>query len=133
MTLLRTLLATLLAALPLFAGAEDRPAPTVVTGKDADGKVTLKKGGTLLVKLEGQAGTGFTWVVVKNDEKVLEPAGKPTAEKIDKTPKLGGKELVIHRFTAAGAGETILELHYKRPFEKGKAPARKFSITVTVQ
>jgi len=145
--LLRTLLlAALLAAVGLPARADekkteekktqarqDQPAATVVTDKDAGGKVTLRKGGTLLVKLGAQAGTGYTWVVARNNEKVLEPAGKPTTERAGKGKQVGGPELLVQKFKAVGEGESKLEMQYKRTFEKDKKPAREFSVTVTVR
>src|SRR5262245_24378771 len=138
MLLRALLLAAFVAAVPLSARADEKTQTrqkdvkvTVVTDKDDGGKVTVNKGTTLVVKLEGQAGTGFTWVVAKNDEKILKPVGKPAIERADK--RVGGKELVVHKFTAAEEGEVKLELAYKRTFEKDKPPAKKFSVTVTVK
>src|SRR6516165_5812374 len=60
------------------AGAADNPkkegkAAVVVTEKDDGKKVKLAKGDTLEVRLEMQGGTGFSWKVAKNDDKVLMP------------------------------------------------------------
>jgi inhibitor of cysteine peptidase len=124
-------------ALPAFAleGAKDEDKPVVVTDKDAGGKVALKKGGTLQVKLPFQGGTGYTWGVARNDDKVLKAKGKPTTEPVKKgdKPRPGGAQLQVFAFTAESAGASKLELEYERPFEKGKAPAKTFALTVTVK
>jgi predicted secreted protein len=136
---------TLLLALPLLAGADDKKgakdkpdkeksAPVVVTDKEKDGKVTVAKGGTLQVKLKFTSGTGFTWVVGEVDKKVLEEKGKPKTEGIKgEKPRPGGPRVQVFTFTAKSAGETKLVMYYKRPFEKKKEPAKKFTVTVTVK
>ena len=87
------LLACLLVGLAVPAGAADTDVPgqkkdepkagldtVVVTDKDAGGKVTVKEGGTLQVKLRVAGGTPFAWFVVRFNDTVLEPKGKPTYE-----------------------------------------------------
>jgi predicted secreted protein len=119
------------------AGAADNPkkegkAAVVVTEKDDGKKVKLAKGDTLEVRLEMQGGTGFSWKVAKNDDKVLMPKGKPETERPDKS-KPGGKLTQIFRFTAEAAGTSEVEVHYARPFEKDKVLAKTFKLTVTTE
>jgi inhibitor of cysteine peptidase len=132
----------LLLALPLLAGADKKPdkdrgdkekKAVVVTAKQDGKTVTVAKGGTLQVKLEMRAGTGFIWVVEKVDKKVLEQKGKYTTEKIKGARPIGGPRLQVYTFTGKGTGETKLVLFYKRPFEKDKEPAKKFTVTVKVK
>jgi inhibitor of cysteine peptidase len=103
-----------------------------VTDKDNDTKVKLPKGQTLLVKLPMQAGTGFLWEVAKVNKDHLKQQGKYETEKPDKKV-VGGKVSQVYRFKAEAAGTSDLELHYKRPFEKDKPPAKTFKITVVVE
>jgi inhibitor of cysteine peptidase len=139
MRLARSLLACAVAlAVPLLASADEKKdekkdEAVVVTDKDNDGKVTVNKGGILLVKLQGQPSTGYTWVVAKNNTDVLAVEGKSTTEKIEGKPPIGGPVLIVHKFEAVGVGESKLELQYKRPFEKDKKPAKTFTVTVTVK
>jgi inhibitor of cysteine peptidase len=100
-----------------------------VSEKDSGTKVKLAKGDTLVVRLEVQGGTGFTWKIAKNDDAVLKSQGKPEVERPEK-PKPGGKVTHIYRFTAEKAGAAELEMHYARPFEKDKAPAKTFKLTL---
>ena len=116
------------------AGKKDGGDKVVLTDKDAGGKVTVKEGATVQVKLRFQAGTGFTWTLARNsDDKVLESEGKPTTEAIKGERPVGGGRLQVFTFQAASKGSSKLELHYHRPFEKGKEPARKYAVTVVVK
>jgi predicted secreted protein len=40
---------------------------------------------------------------------------------------------MVFKFTGAAEGQSQLEMHYKRTFEKDKEPARKYTLTVTVK
>jgi inhibitor of cysteine peptidase len=108
------------------------PKTVTVTEKEKDTTVTLNKGDVLVVKLSIQGGTGYTWVVAKKNAAVLKPMGKPETEKPDK-PKPGGSLTMVFRFTAEAKGTSDLEMEYKRPFEKDKAPLKTFKLSVKVE
>ena len=123
-------------ALALLSGPalsdEAKDKAVTVTDKEDKGKVTVPKGGTLVVKLPITTGTGYTWEVTKNNADRLKPAGKPTVEKPEK-PVPGAKTTQVFRFDAAGAGTSELTLEYKRPFEKDKPPAKTYRLTAKVE
>ncbi len=113
-------------------GAGDKK-PVVITEKDKDARIKARKGDTVLVKLPTQGGTGFLWVPAKEGgTDRLKQVGKYVTEKPEK-PKPGGKVTQVYRYTAEAAGPSELEFHYKRPFEKDKAPAKTFKVTVQVE
>ncbi len=112
--------------------AGDKKATVTVTQKDDGTKIKLSRGDTLLVKLEMQAGTGFLWEVAKVDKDKLKQEGKHEVEKPDKKV-VGGKATQVYRFKAMATGASDLELHYKRPFEKDKPPAKTFKVTVVIE
>jgi predicted secreted protein len=120
----------LAAWLGLTANAAYDGKTVTVTDKDNGGTVTLAKGDTLVVKVEGNAGTGYSWSVAKNDKSVLAFQSQAT-ERQDKKP--GGKFTAVFNFSAAAAGGSDIEMHYARPFEKDKAPARTFKLKVKVE
>jgi inhibitor of cysteine peptidase len=103
-----------------------------VTEKDSGGKVKVAKGDTLLVRVESQRSTGYSWKLAKNDAVVLKQVGPPEFEKTEK-PLPGAKAIEIFRFRAEASGTSELELQYARPFEKDKAPAKTFKLTVKVE
>ncbi|HZY84553.1 MAG TPA: protease inhibitor I42 family protein [Gemmataceae bacterium] len=122
-----------LLAVPAARADEGTKAKTVtVTDKEDKGKVTVPKGGALVVKLPITTGTGYTWVIAKNNADQLKSVGKSTIEKPDK-PLPGAKTIQVFRFDAAAAGSSELTLEYKRPFEKDKPPAKTYKITVKVE
>jgi inhibitor of cysteine peptidase len=124
----------LLAALAPAATCIETGGKTVtLTDKDADAKVELAKGDKLMVKLEANPTTGFTWVIAsKEDDKLLKSAGKPDYVAPEKKA-LGAGGTQVFTFTAEGPGMIDVELQYKRTFEKDKAPAKTFKFKVTVK
>jgi inhibitor of cysteine peptidase len=110
---------------------EAKDKAVTVTDKEDKGKVTVPKGGALVVKLPITTGTGYTWVIAKNADQ-LKPVGKSTIEKADK-PVPGARTTQVFRFDAAAAGTSELTLEYKRPFEKDKPAAKTYRITVKVE
>lgn len=102
-----------------------------ITVREKKNELKLCKGDVLEIKLEMQAGTGFSWQVAENAKDVLPLKGKPTIEKMD-NGKPGGTQLQVFRFEAKAPGASDLELHYKRPFEKDKPPAKTFKLTIRV-
>ena len=114
------------------AAANQDNKTVTITEKDTDGKIKLSKGDTLVLKLPVQGGTGFTWVLAKNDKDKIKQIGKEETEKPEK-PLPGARVMRVWRFNAEAAGTTELELHYKRPFEKDKAPAKTFKVILTIE
>jgi inhibitor of cysteine peptidase len=120
------------AALADNEGAKDKDKAVTVTDKEDKGKVTVPRGGKLVVKLPITTGTGYTWVIAKSNADQLKPVGKSTIEKPDK-PVPGAKTIQVFRFDATAAGTSELTLEYKRPFEKDKPAAKTYKITVKVE
>ena len=63
---------------------------------------------------------------------VLKAPAKPEYV-ADQQSKAGGGGTQIFTFTAEAAGEIEVEMHYKRPFEKDKEPAKTYRFKVLVQ
>ncbi|MBI3408881.1 MAG: protease inhibitor I42 family protein [Planctomycetes bacterium] len=112
---------------------------TTITNVDDKGKeksdggtMKLAKGAILNVKLQGNPTTGFSWGIDKNDKDVLAPKGKYSYEPTKKGLPGGGGTFSF-QFKAEKAGTSELELGYKRPFEKDKAPAKMFKVKVEVE
>ncbi len=96
----------------------------VVVGDGDSGKtVALAKDQELIVRLEVQLGTGYSYQVVKLAPEVLAPVGEPTIEQGEGLP--GGREFQVFRFRAVGSGTADLRLHYRRPFDPPETPPAK--------
>lgn len=94
-------------------------------------ELKLLKGEFLELKMEAGGGTGFTWQIAKNNAEILKPEGKPTVERTGK-PKPGAPYLLVFRFQALAEGLNELELHYFRPFDKDKPPAKTYKLSVRI-
>ena len=104
----------------------------MVTEKDNGNRFELNKGDVLVVRLESNPSTGYLWYIAKNDGNVMEPQGEPIYETPERKIIVGGMEYVSFRFRALTSGTNVLELHYKRGWEKGKEPLKTFLITVKI-
>ena len=111
---------------------EDNVNMIVVTEKDNGNRLELNKGDVFIVKLECSPGTGYSWQIAKNDDKLMEQQGEPVYEKPTRELLVGGVENVIFRFKALANGANTLELHYKRVWEKDKPPQKIFMVIVNV-
>lgn len=125
----RGIMAVLLAVLVLAAGCGT--AKEVKLGASDNGRqIELKKGQSLVVALEGNPSTGYTWEVVEIGEQVLRQKGEPEFKSESDLIGAGGVQAL--RFEAVGAGQTDLKLVYHRPWEEGVEPLETFSVQVTV-
>jgi len=121
----------LLVALTVVAGC--RPQQEVKVGIDDNGReVQLKKGQTLVVTLEANPTTGYSWEVAEPlDEQVLRQVGEPEFKQESEALGAGGVQVL--RFEAVNAGQITLKLVYHRPWEKGVEPLETYSLQVVVQ
>lgn len=110
----------------------DEPKTVTVTEEDNNSTVKLAKGDTLVLRLVEQPGTAFGWKLMHKKEEVLKEQGKVETEKPEK-PLPGGKVTKVWRFKAEAAGTAELELHYVRPFDKDKPPAKTFKLKVKAE
>jgi inhibitor of cysteine peptidase len=125
--------AILIGAIHLEAAMTLEPKTVTVTEKENGSKIKVSKGDTLVLKLAEQPGTAFGWKIVKNNEDVLKPHGKPAVEKSDEKPKPGGKVTKVWEFKVESAGTSDLEMHLVRPFDKDKPPAKTFKLLVKAE
>jgi inhibitor of cysteine peptidase len=120
------------AALSASPAQADGEKTTTITLKEDGTKVKIAKGQILQLKLDALPSAGYTWQVSKQNEEQLKLQGKPVFERPEKKV-IGGKVTQVFRFKAEAVGTSDLELHYKRPFEKDKPPAKTFKLNVTVE
>jgi inhibitor of cysteine peptidase len=117
--------------LPAGVASED----VNLSAKDRGGQVEVDVGQVLVLTLESNPTTGYSWQVVEAGDSVLRQTGEPefkAASELD-PPLLGAGGVEVFRFEAVGAGETRLELVYQRPWEEGVEPLETFSVQVVVR
>ena len=105
---------------------------TIVTDKDNGRQIEVAKGSTLVVRLEATPGTGHGWQVMKINADLLQPIGEPRFEN-PRQGEPGAVEQQVFRFKAQASGSTVLEMHYRRPWEKDVPPLRTYDIRLTIR
>lgn len=125
-------LLTLLVALTLATACSPQQQEVQATIDDNGREVQLKKGQTLVVTLEANPTTGYSWEVAEPlDEQVLRQVGEPEFKQESEALGAGGVQVL--RFEAVNAGQITLKLVYHRPWEKGVEPLETYSLQVVVQ
>ena len=123
--LISVLLST--AASACAASAVEHP----LTAANANQTIEVNVGDTLVVELEGNPTTGFTWEAVELDQAVLEQVGEP--EFTAQSDLLGAPGVIVLRFKANGPGQTLLKLVYRRPWEQDVPPEETYEVTIVVK
>jgi predicted secreted protein len=104
----------------------------IVTGQDNKSEIKLHVGDELILRLEAQPGTGYSWRVLEDSYELLNQIGEPDFEESDELA-LGSKEQQLFRFRAGGSGIQQLELQYRRWY--GATPSgveNSFSVRVII-
>lgn len=95
----------------------------------------LARGQIMLVTLDSNSATGYSWQVAEVNPAVLRPSGdaeyKP--QSASDPPRVGAGGTATFRFEAANAGATTLKLVYRRSWEKDIAPLLTYTVPVTVR
>jgi len=94
-------------------------------------QVELNAGQTLIVSLEGNPTTGYTWEAAGLDEQVLQQVGETEFKPDSDAIGAGGVQTL--RFETMNSGQTTLKLVYHRPWEEDVEPAEIFSVQVVVR
>lgn len=127
-------IATLITVIAIAATAFAQAPPRTVDVSDPQdgGKLMVYQGDTVEVRLHSTPGTGYSWQIVDVNKTVLAqkkaPVFVPPPQSVP-----GAEGHTVFDFLAAAEGSSILQLAYSRPWEKGTAPAKTFSIDVTVR
>ena len=131
LTVVLLLVAALCLALVAGCGTSTQTLEDADDGTD----VTLRTGDELIVKLEAQMGTGYSWLVTDDADSALEQQGEPTTEEIDSgnTTAVGQAELQVFTFKAMDAGTGTLSLEYKRSWETTVPAEKTWTAEITVE
>ena len=86
------------------------------------------------IRLEGNPTTGYSWFLMPIEGAAVKAVGevvyKPNAHKPGMVGVGGTFELMLR---AVQAGQSVVRLEYKRPWEKDTPPIRKFGVTLAVR
>lgn len=102
-----------------------------LTDQDDGRAVELRTGDRLEVTLSGNPTTGYNWVALPLDKPILKQIGEPEFKADSSALGAGGK--ITLRFEAVSAGQTALQLAYRRSWETGVSPAKTFRVNILVK
>ena len=95
--------------------------------------VIVRPGDKIVILLDGNITTGYSWEVGTIDETFLKQYGEPTYRgKHNPRRPIGAPGEFEFTFEALRIGKTSLRLIYQQPFEKDVEPEKTFTITVDI-
>jgi inhibitor of cysteine peptidase len=106
--------------------------PVNLTATDKGSQISLKVGGQVVITLDGNPSTGYTWEAQGLDTTIFKQVGEATFVSSDPGLVGAGGSLTL-TFSVLKAGTAPLTLVYHRPWETGVDPIDTFSVTVTVK
>jgi inhibitor of cysteine peptidase len=125
-----TILFSLLITCGILFGCS--PRKTLSIGEAENGKtVEINAGDILKISLAGNPTTGYNWYVSSVDAQVLVQVGDPSF--IASSNAMGAGGIITLTFQAPIAGQTSLQLQYKRSWETGVNPLQTYSLMVDVK
>jgi inhibitor of cysteine peptidase len=116
----------------LLAMSACGPANVKLTASDNGGQVQVEAGSLIVISLEGNPSTGYTWEPRDLDAAMFELVGEPEFES-DNPGLVGAGGVITLTFRVLKAGTGTLNLVYHRPWETDVEPLDTFSVTVTVE
>jgi inhibitor of cysteine peptidase len=127
----------------LFGGnpmaSEENQNNIFVMSKGDETHITVKAPGEFSIKIESNPTTGYSWGLqpLKEEEKALVKFKKQKVEEPGEDSRkqklLGAPTYEIFTFEALAPGEAVIELHYRRPWEKDVPPIQKHKVMVTIE
>ena len=93
--------------------------------------IEMKTGETLKVSLEGNPTTGYNWYSSSSNPQVLSQVGDSSFAASSNA--MGACGMISLTFQALTAGETSLQLQYKRIWEAGIAPLSTYNLSIIVK
>ena len=110
------------------------PPPPRITVSEPGGQVTLAVGQELALQLEANVTTGYAWELVPPVPDVLTVTDPGTYRaSTGSEPRVGAGGTTSFVFRAAQPGKGVLQLVYRRPWERDVAPARTVRVDVDVR
>lgn len=109
----------------------------ILTDSDNGKEVTVPRGGILLVRLEANETTGFSWHALVNPSLPFHLEGGSHAGALQAAGMVGGGRVQELRFSIAGDGASFtaaawLRLLLLRPFERSIDGAQQWAVKITV-
>jgi Predicted secreted protein len=104
----------------------------ILTSADNGKKLNVKAGEQIVVELDGNPSTGYTWEAQDLDASMIRQVGEAEFKSSNPGVIGAGRTLTL-KFMTLQAGTTSLALVYHRPWETGVKPLSSFTTAITVK
>ncbi len=121
-------LVSLVSVLLIMSGCASEK--TKLTMSDNGKAINVRTGGQIVVELEGNPSTGYTWESINLDTRMVQQVGESNF-KSSNPGLVGAGGTLTMTFKTLKAGKTNLTLVYHRPWEKNIEPQSTYVITIT--
>ena len=96
-----------------------------LTESDNNKEVRVIPGNTLMVRLDANPDSDQSWQIIQNNANTLKPLGYPVLEQT-------GSQYENFCFQVQSAGNSTLEFHYRRSWERNKPPINIYRLNVQI-
>lgn len=130
------IMATLLGLSLLLSGCVTPPAIHSVHEADHGRTLRLSSGDLVVVQLDANPSTGYSWQPQKLNSQVLAQVNGPEFtpySSLKNSPRVGSGGWVTFKYRALGPGSSPIQLDYLRVWETNTAPVRSFQLQVDVR
>ena len=119
-------------------GCATRPVTHTVTPADNGSTVNLVTGDFLVVNLESNPSTGYSWRTMELNSWVIAATKRPSFSASEATNAegqrlVGAPGTLTQEFRAVGPGTSLLKFASLRPWETNAEPGQTFELTVVVR
>ncbi len=109
------------------------PGPATLTEAANGRTVAAAVGQVIMVRLRSNPSTGYSWAKPVLKGRSVVQSGKMKYAARPARGMVGAGGATATAFKAVRRGTTTITMGYRRPWEKGKAPARTFAVTIEVK
>lgn len=102
----------------------------IITDKDNGATINLKRGDTLVIQLEGNPTTGYTWEALPASPQLISQVGE--TKYTPNSSAIGASGIIELTFKADIQGSGTLTLVYHRPWESVQ-PLNTYTINLIVE
>ncbi|MCR4880925.1 MAG: protease inhibitor I42 family protein [bacterium] len=103
--------------------------------KSNNDSIKLNKSDILVIELQENASTGFSWEMKSTDENIVKIIDKKTVypkPKIGQPPLCGQSGTAIYKIKALNVGSAKIQGAYRRPWED-RPPINDYNLNITVE
>lgn len=111
--------------------AENAPSQVTLAGGDSGREIEVAPEGTIVIRLDSNPTTGYSWAVDSLDDEVLTLTQDTYEAPVNGAIGQGGIQEL--RFASGASGESELVLKYWRPWEGDASVVERFTINVVVE